>query len=314
MTENKDSSLNLSIRAGSSQAEVVFKAMSNPVRVQILEFLTNHAATISSISSALNIPQSTVKQHINILEEAELIQTYLRSATRGTEKVCSGIYKSLIFDLNLPVKQHQPYLEISMPIGYYSDFDIASPCGLASYSNTIGMQGEMSSFADPERVDAQLLWFREGFVEYRFAKKLPPKACLKSLSVSMEMCSEAPSFNNDWPSDITTWINGVEIGTWTSPGDFGGKRGALTPPWWVTDLTQYGLLKTWIVNDRGSFIDDELVGSANLDDLNILASPYISVRVGIKPDAKNKGGINLFGRQFGNYSQDIVFRMVYDNC
>jgi predicted transcriptional regulator len=315
MTESQQNNLiNLSLRAGSSQAEIAFKALNNAVRVQILEFLTNHAATISQISIALDIPQSTVKQHVNLLEEAELINTYLRSATRGTEKVCSGLYKNLTFDLNPPAKQHQPYAEISMPIGCFSDFAIVAPCGLVSYSGVIGMQGEASSFYEPDRVEAQLLWFTEGFVEYRFAKKFPPKACLSNLSISMEACSEAPGYDNDWLSDITVWINDVEIGTWTSPSDFGGKRGVLTPAWWVTDSTQFGLLKTWKVTDEGSFIDDEKAENVNLNTINIQDHPYVSVKIGIKHDAKNRGGINILGRQFGNFSQDIVLRIVYDNC
>jgi len=303
----------LSLRASSRQAETVFRALSNPVRVQILEFLTRQAATIAMISKALNIPQSTVKQHINILEDAELIETYLRSASRGTEKVCAGIYQSLKFDLTPPVKKQQPYTEISMPIGCYSDFDVAAPCGLASYANVIGKQGEVSSFYDPERVDAQLLWFTEGYVEYRFAKKIPPNAQLNSLSLSLEVCSEAPGYNNDFPSDLTVWINDLEVGTWTSPGDFGGERGNLTPAWWVTESTQYGHLKTWRVTEEGSFIDDKGVSNVNLTDLNICVRSFISVRVGIKPDAANSGGINLFGRQFGNFPQDIVLRVMYSN-
>ncbi|GHO67889.1 hypothetical protein KSC_067810 [Ktedonobacter sp. SOSP1-52] len=30
-------------------------------------------------------------------------------------------------------------------------------------------------------------------------------------------------------------------------------------------------------------------------------TPYVEVRFGIKPDALNVGGINLFGEKFGNY-------------
>ena len=34
----------------------------------------------------------------------------------------------------------------------------------------------------------------------------------------MEVSSEFPFSNNNWPSDITFSLNGVELGTWTSPG------------------------------------------------------------------------------------------------
>jgi len=41
-----------------------------------------------------------------------------------------------------------------------------------------------------------------------------------------------PGTNADWPSDISLWVNDVKIGTWTSPGDYGDRRGVHTPRWW----------------------------------------------------------------------------------
>jgi predicted transcriptional regulator len=35
------------------------------------------------------------------------------------------------------------------------------------------------------------------------------------------------------------------------------------------------------------------------------------VRVGVKENAANVGGINIFGREFGNYPQDILLRIDY---
>jgi predicted transcriptional regulator len=32
-------------------------------------------------------------------------------------------------------------------------------------------------------------------------------------------------------------------------------------------------------------------------------------RIAVKPDAKHLGGINIFGRGFGNYDQDIILRL-----
>ena len=45
----------------------------------------------------------------------------------------------------------------------------------------------------------------------------------------MELSSEVPGTNLDWPSDITLWVNDIIVGTWTSPGDYGDKRGVYTP-------------------------------------------------------------------------------------
>jgi predicted transcriptional regulator len=115
----------------------------------------------------------------------------------------------------------------------------------------------------------------------------------------------------DWPSDITLWINGVELGYWTSPADFGGMRGKLTPSWqWASD-TQYGLLKVWQVTAEGSQIDGMKVSEVTLADLKLHDSPFVEVRIGVKPDAQNVGGVNLFGAKFGNYPQDILLRIRY---
>jgi predicted transcriptional regulator len=45
--------------------------------------------------------------------------------------------------------------------------------------------------------------------------------------------------------------------------------------------------------------------------LNIVSGGFISVRIGIKDDATRIGGLNIFGRHFGNYPQDIVMRLRY---
>ncbi|MEM6430883.1 MAG: transcriptional regulator, partial [Deinococcota bacterium] len=166
-----------------------------------------------------------------------------------------------------------------------------------------------TSFYEADRHTAELLWFSSGFVEYRCPNRLPSGAMIEYLEVSMEICSEAPTHHLEWPSDITVWINDVELGSWTSPSDFGGVRGKLTPAWqWDTD-TQYGLLKVWQVTASSSQVDGVQISDVTLSDLNILGQPYIAIRIGIKPDAQHVGGLNLFGSRFGNYPQDLVLRL-----
>jgi hypothetical protein len=36
------------------------------------------------------------------------------------------------------------------------------------------------------------------------------------------------------------------------------------------------------------------------------------VRLGVRPEADFVGGINLFGREFGNYPQDVELRIEFD--
>lgn len=48
-----------------------------------------------------------------------------------------------------------------------------------------------------------------------------------------------------------------------------------------------------------------------LSELDLPAQNYISIKIEVKSDASNVGGINIFGRSFGNYPQDIVMNIRY---
>ena len=122
----------------------------------------------------------------------------------------------------------------------------------------------------------------------------------------------APGCSRDWPSDITVWINGQEVGTWTSPSDFGGVRGKLTPHWWRQTATQYGLLTHWSVTTDGGYVDGTRVSDVRVKDLDLEDHLSIRVRIGVKDDARHRGGLNLFGRGFGNYDQDLVLQLEYE--
>lgn len=94
---------------------------------------------------------------------------------------------------------------------------------------------------------AQILWGSCGYVEYRFPNRLPKNKTLQSISFTVEICSEAANYRENWKSEITLWINEIECGTFLSPGDFGARRGRYTPKIWASGSTQYGLLTCWSV-------------------------------------------------------------------
>ena len=168
------------------------------------------------------------------------------------------------------------------------------------------------TFYSPLRGNAQLIWFQQGFVEYRFPNLTNPLLELHEISFCMELCSEAPGFLEDWPSDITVSINGHEIATYCSPGDYGARRGRLTPPAWPNGRTQYGLLKNFSVRESGSYLDGRLIDpQLSLKDLKLQDHPYISLLIQIKKDARHIGGINLFGEKYGDFPQGIVMSLIY---
>jgi predicted transcriptional regulator len=288
--------------------EAVTKALGSETRLEILRFLSAHTCSLLEIAEALDLPPSTATLHINVLEKAGLISTDLRPATRGLQKVCARVYDRVVIQLPAEYELEDKTVEVSMPIGAYTDVNIVPTCGLAGEVGIIGHLDDPSTYYEPDRIYAQLLWFRRGYVEYRFPNRLPPNVLLDDIEISFEVCSEAPLHHANWPSDITMWIGNVEIGTWTSPADFGGERGALTPVWWDSQNSQYGLLKVWKVANNGSFVDGVQVSNVTLNSLMLKSGDPIPVRIGIKDGASNIGGINLFGSKFGNYPQDIILR------
>src|SRR5688500_8937594 len=79
--------------------EAVTKALGSETRLEILRFLSAHTCTLLEIAEALDLPPSTATLHINVLEKAGLIETDLRPATRGLQKVCARIYDRIVIQL-----------------------------------------------------------------------------------------------------------------------------------------------------------------------------------------------------------------------
>jgi predicted transcriptional regulator len=146
-----------------------------------------------------------------------------------------------------------------MPVGHYTSFDVHPICGLATREKLIGQFDDPRYFLDPERVNAAILWFGQGFVEYKTPNYLLPSQQPEELEISFEIASEAPGANDQWPSDIRFYLNDVR---------------------------------------------------PTLDDLK-LEKHFWTIRFAVEEDAQHVGGLTLYGTGFGNYNQDIQFRMYY---
>lgn len=297
------------------ELQIITHALSSEERLQMIQLLNLGNMNVNQLAEKLNIPVSTASAHINILEKSGLIHTELRPASRGTMKICKRNFSDVFIQLHSVEnfsKSKGNIFEFEMPIGQYHDFKVKKTCGMANRDGLIIPQDEPVHFYDPKRTKAQIMWTREGYFEYRFPINIPEGATIESIQVSLEICSEAPSYDHEWSSDITVWMNDIEVGTWMSPGDFGRRPGRLNPTYWIDSTnTQYGLLKTWKVTRTESVIDDEQLSNITVDDLGLSEQIYLSFKVGIKEDAEHKGGFNLFGREFGDYPQDIKLEIKY---
>ncbi|SHK93674.1 Predicted transcriptional regulator [Anaerocolumna jejuensis DSM 15929] len=287
----------------------IAKALSAETRIDIIRLLYGKSYNINEIAEQLKLPQSSAATHVKVLEEAGLIETELVPAVRGSMKVCRRAADSIEFLMKTDLEEDAEI--IHMPIGNYVDYYVEPTCGIVSEKGYIDEEDEPRCFYNPARTGAKLLWFGKGYVEYRFSNHLLTNRQLKGMEISMELCSEDHEYNLDYPSDITLWINGLEAGTWTCPSDFGGRRGRLNPSWWPDKNTQFGVLKTWRFTKEGTFLDEAPVSSLPIEAYQLESNGYISVKLGIKPDARHAGGINLFGSSFGDYQQDIRMKLVF---
>ena len=287
-------------------------ALAAPVRLAILQLLRQSGPmNVNMISAALQLPQSTIATNIKVLEAARLIHTEAAKARKGQQKICSVPFDGVLIRLDgAAPRQRDDLVEVAMPIGLYTGCEVSAPCGLCSTEGIIGLLDVPDFFLDPGRMRASLAWFGRGFVEYKFPNnaRLLEKS-VEALEFSMEMSSEVPGTNVNWPSDISIWVNGVKVGTWTSPGDFGDKRGTYTPRWWKLAGSQYGRLVTWRISERGSFVDKAQVSKVDIGRLELGRHHSIRLRIGIDEGAKHPGGVNIFGKGFGNHDQDIMMRL-----
>lgn len=306
MQLERTASLNLN---QTERLTAVGKALSSELRIQLLKLLEGNSYNVNEIAELLQIPASSAAMHVKVLEEAGLIETELKAAVRGSMKMCRKSVQSIFIDLQ---KEEEEKVErIHMPIGNFVDYHVEPTCGIISQEGYIDIEDEPAIFYNPRRIEAKLIWLGNGYLEYRFPNATLKKNVLKGLKVSAELCSEDHEYNLNWPSDITLWINELEVGTWFCPSDFGGRRGKLNPPWWPDQNTQYGMLKTWSIDEKGGYLDGEQTTARTLEEFKLEENDYISVKIGIKEDAKHKGGINLFGDGFGDYPQNIVMKLIY---
>ncbi|MDR1787842.1 MAG: ArsR family transcriptional regulator [Treponema sp.] len=282
------------------------KALASAQRILLIDILRDKTLNINELSESLSLPQSSVATNIGILEDAGLVKTEKMNARKGNQKKCRTAFDDIIIKFPEEENADTNHIDVEMPIGIFTNCEVSPPCGLCSEESIIGYLDTPNAFLEPDRPKAGLLWMGSGFVEYKFPNNaMYESRPLEKLEVSVELSSETPGTNKNWPSDITMWINGIEIGVWTSPGDFGDRRGAFTPSWWKLEGSQYGLLKHWSVTGEGSFVDGVQISPITLKDLDIQNHHSIKVRLGVKETARHKGGMNIFGRGFGNYGQGI---------
>ncbi len=290
----------------------VFLALSSRVRLAIMrEILNCSGINMQQISRNLDLPLSTLSPHIARLRECRLIRVEDVPATRGVQKRCFPDMEYILIDFARHSASEASLYQAEIPVGSYSDFDVTPTCGLASEAAFLGALDEPRLFCHPERRRAQILWFTTGYVEYLVPNFIPRTSQIDSLTLSFEISSEAPRYNNNWPSTIEFYLNGVGLGSWVCPGDFGGRPGAFNPPWWYDFLNQYGMLKKLTINRTGTFLDSEMLSPVTVEDLNLTGESVIKLRFQVPAGTSTSHGLTLYGQGFGDFNQGIRVMIHY---
>ena len=291
----------------------VFKALGSELRINIIKLLQeNHEMNMNELATSLGITNGALTSHIKKLEESGIIQVMTERGGHGNQKICKVAVDKIVVDVESEeTEEHQNINNTEEKVGHYSDYNVYPTCGLATSKAIVGEVDDPRYFSHPDRINAGILWFTKGYIEYMIPNLLPSATKIDQITVSLEISSEAPGINNDWPSDISIFLNDVKIGTWTSPGDYGDVQGIFTPDWWFPNWNQYGLLKMIVINKKGTFVDGLKISDVTINQFNLDYKSTVRFKFEIEEDAKNIGGITIFGSEFGNYNQDIKVRIAY---
>lgn len=297
------------------EAQAVIKALSAPMRMEIMKILyQTPGVSMNYLAQALGLTNSAVTMHISKLAGAGLVTIETASGKHGTMKCINPSHDRIVIDM-IPKKEQdaQDYYLDDIKIGYFTSCSITPTCGLSTPEKLLGALDDTRAFTFPEHFDAGILWFTSGYVEYGLPNHLQAGQHLKELQISFEISSEYPGFNKDYPSDIHFSLNGIFLGVWVSPGDYGDRRGHISPTWWPESLNQYGLLKTLIINRDGTFMDGgQKLSPVTIDCLQIDYNSLLTFRIEVPEDTANCGGCTLFGEQFGDYNQAIRVKAFYE--
>lgn len=283
-----------------------FEALASDIRLNIIGILAEGELNIKELAEKNGVSSSIMTKHIKKLESAGIILCRQVSKDGSSHKLCGLLDAEYWLQLPIRSQPTRDMYEVSMPVGQYTDIEMHPTCGMASAQSIIGRLDDPRIAYDPERCSAELLWMTRGFVEYTFPNYMTREQQPEEIEISFEIGSEAPGFNDVWPSEIGFSLAGVHLFAWTSPGDFGSRRGILTPSWW--NPNQYGLLKTIRINAKGTFLDDIPCSPLTINGLP-LNSKGIKLRMEVKETKGEARGLTLFGEKFGDYPQDILMRV-----
>lgn len=291
----------------------VFRTLGSDVRMRIVELLAERGEmNMNELAMALELTNGALTAHIKRLEDCGIIRTVSEYTGHGNQKRCSINTNEILLSVNRAEEAREiKVYETELRVGHFGEYLVSPPCGLASAYSMIGEEDDVRYFAHPERLQAGILWFQEGYIEYRIPNMIPKNQRISQLTFCFEISSTKQGMGPEAQSCVYFYLNNVRLGNWISPGDMGGIKGIYTPNWWDVKTRQYGLLKMIVINESGTFLDGLKISETSLKEFCLDDHSDIRFRFAVKNTPEYQGGIVLYGSGFGNYNQDVMVRVHY---
>ena len=284
----------------------IFKTLGSDVRMKIIELLADYGSmNLNEIASALELTNGAVTSHIRKMEEAGLIRIDQDYSGKGNQKLCSLQVDQLLVNIRPPVEERNLSLyESEIQIGAFHKCSVSPGCGLALERGLAGAEDEPAVFSIPLREGAQMLWFHDGYIEYRIPNHMPDGSLIAQLTLIFEISSA----DYDRHARIDFYLDDVSLGGWvTFEND--ASRGHFTPSWYRSMQCQHGFLKMLVINRQGVFLDGVRIAEGPGEEALSGTGNEIRFRIETHPSPEGNGGAALYGSAFGNYAQHIIARV-----
>ncbi len=308
--------LDLNDKQSTEQIAAIGKALSSPIRLEIIKQLQIKKCNYSELARLFDLPVSTVAFHINILEQAGLVSIGNMPEHKGHIRWCSYAYPYIMMILREAQKTADEKMrEYNIGIGDYILFEPINEWGLGAPEGQIAGNSDGGFIYTDDRRRAQILWCNGGKVVYPVPPSLFDGEGIKEIRISLEISSNTMGYSNYYPSDITYSIDGTELCTDISLGDYGDRYGLYTPKTWYGESTKYGVLKVISVKRDGVYVNEKLVNKKINVSFFSARAKNNTLFFGIenKPDSPHPGGFNIFGEKFGDYPQAIKINVFYNS-
>lgn len=289
----------------------IYQALDSPVRLEIIDIISHETVTPTQLAQRLNISKAAVSKNLHILEAAKIIRLQKGRDNRHNVPVMNIEKISINFPQKIFPEYHKTTYDI--PIGNYFAIDNVAPsCGIATATKIITPMDDRNVFFDASRLQAQMLWFTQGSIEYIIPNELPQNGHIELLEFDIEMSSEFPLSNNNWRSKIGFWLNNTFLGATELPGNFSDVPGKYTPNWWPPKFSQYGILNHIRIGELDTSIDSVTISDIKINDLNLETESRLTLKMAALPfEDGTYGGLTLFGESFGNHRQNIQANVYY---